>query len=121
MAGDASSLINNVDVVGENSVTRILGDDTKGNDDKQSVSVSLGLEEVEIAGCGLLASLDSLLDLAVLELNGDIVRISTSMMLCEDLQSFVTPVLAHEPTGRFREPPDAANLDDGWHGLDEGD
>lgn len=68
--------------VRNNSVTRPLGEETEGKQDNQAVSVSLGLEEVEVAAVGLALHLqpDRLLDLAVLELDGRVLRVAVGVV-----------------------------------------
>jgi hypothetical protein len=43
------------------------------------------------------------------------------MVLGKDCKSLLGLVLVDEESRRLRDPPDAAELDDGWNGLDEGD
>ena len=48
-AGDSCSLVDQAGVVGEESITRVLGDDTERDQDGQSPAVTLGLEEINVA------------------------------------------------------------------------
>jgi hypothetical protein len=119
---DTSTFVNDVHVVGENSVTRVLRDDTKGDNDSKTPHVTPGLEEVNVASrLGSAVGLDCLLDLAVLELNCGVVLVTTGMVLGQDTESLLRSVLVDKETRRLRNPPDTAKLDDGRDGLDEGD
>lgn len=46
---DTSTFVDDVHVVGENSVARVLRDDTKRNNNGEAPSVTSGLEEIDVA------------------------------------------------------------------------
>lgn len=123
LLGNTGTLVDNVHVVGQNGVTRVLGDDTERNDDGESPAVALGEQEVDITGLLLdcLVGVDGLLDLAVLELDGGIVDIAAGVVLGKNGKGLLGLVLADQVTGGLRDEPDTAELDEGRNGLDEGD
>jgi hypothetical protein len=123
LVGDAGALVDGVHVVGEQSVTRVLRDDTERDDDGQPPAVALGAEEVEVAGglVGILLDADGLPDLAVLELDCGVVLVAATVPLGEHGQGLLVPVLVDQVTGGFGNPPDEGKLDDRGDDLDEGD
>jgi len=120
---DTSVGVDVINVVGEQSVTGVLRNDTEGDDNGKSPPVTLGAEEVHVAGAlvGLGLHDDGLLDLTELELDGSVGRVATTVMLDEDIKGLIGLVLADEVTGGLGNPPDTAELEDGGEGLDEGD
>jgi len=100
-ASDASSSVDEVGVVGEESIARVLGNDTKANEDGQPPSVAACLEEIEVAGASLslLLHTHGLTDLSILVLNGSIVGISRCVVVCEEVEGLVVAVLADEVSG----------------------
>lgn len=123
LLGDTGALVDGVHVVGEQSITRVLGDDTEGDDDGQPPAVTLGAEEVHVGGgpVGLLLDADGLLDLLELELDGSIVGVATSVPGGKDVEGLLVPVLVDEETGGLGDEPDEGELDEGGDDLDEGD
>lgn len=107
---DTSTLVDNIHIVGEQSVARVLRNDTEGNDDAESPQVAPGLDKVGVAGSlgGGAVGLNGLLDLAVLELYSRVVLVTTGMVLGEDCKSLLGLVLVDEESRRLRDPPDAA-------------
>lgn len=63
---------------------------------------------------------DGLLDLAVLELHGRVLQVTVGVVLAEDLQRLLVPVLCNQVTGRLGDEPDEGKLDDGREGLKKG-
>lgn len=87
---DSSTLVNDIHVVGEESVTRVLRNDTEGDDDSKAPPVTACLEEIDVSGrCDRFVGLDSLLDFTVLELNCGVVHVTTSMVLGKNLESLL--------------------------------
>ena len=123
LLSDAGTLIDGVHVVGEESVTRVLRDDTKRNDDSQSPAITPCAEEVQIASrsVGFLLDTNCFLDLSKLELNSSVVNIPASMMLGKDLKRFFVSILVDKKTGRLRKPPNECKLDQRGNDLDKGD
>ena len=120
---DTSALVNDFHVVGEQGIARVLGDDTKRDNDGEPPPVSLGAEEVEVAGGVLVVTvgLDGVLNLAELELDERVVGVATTVVLGEDSKSLLRPVLVDKETGGLGNPPDTTKLHDGGNSLDEGD
>lgn len=123
LVGDTGTLVDGVHVVGEKSVTGVLGNDTEGDNDGQPPAVALGAEEVEVAGStvGILLQADGGLDLSELKLDSGVVRVATAVPLREHGKSLLVTVLVDEITRRLGNPPDESELNDGRHNLDEGD
>ena len=96
---DTSTFVNDIHVVGEDSVTRVLRDDTKGDDDSKTPHVTPGLEEVNVtSGLGSVVGLDCLLDLAVLELNCGVVLVTAGMVLGQNTEGLLGSVLVDKET-----------------------
>lgn len=92
---DTGTLVNFADVIGEQSVSRILRDDTKGDNDRQTPAITLGPEEVRVFGGTIsqLINAHSLLDLLELILDSCIVFITTCMVLGEYVKCLISPIL----------------------------
>lgn len=123
LISDTGTLVDDIHVVGEESVTRVLGDDAQTDDDGKSPQVSSCLDKVEIAG-GLsyhLIVLNGLLDLSILELNSRVVLVATCMVLGKGRKSLFGLIFIDEESRRLGDEPDAAKLDDGRDSLEEGD
>lgn len=103
LSGDTTTFVDEMGVVGNDGVTTVLGDDTDGDDDGEPPSVSLGLEEIEVAGAvgNLRLNAESLLDLAVLELDSQIVLVAVGVVLGQGLEGLVVAVLGDQPSGRL--------------------
>lgn len=122
LLGDTGTLVDDVHVVGEESVTGVLRDDTERNDDGQTPEVTLGLDEIDVRGRAVVVAvgLDSLLDLAVLELNERVVLVTATVVLGENSKGLLRLVLVDKETWRLGDPPDTDKLHHGGNGLDEG-
>lgn len=120
---NAGAFVDGVHVVGEECVTRVLRDDAERDDDGKTPAVTLGPEEVEVAGRlgGVLLHQDGLLDLAVLELDGGVVVVAAGVVLGQDGQCLFGPVLVDEESGGLGDEPDTDELNDRGDDLDEGD
>jgi hypothetical protein len=103
---DTGVFVDSVNVVGENGVTRILGNDTKRDNDTETPQIALGAEEVQIGARPTERLLDSdgFLDFTVLELDGGVVRVAASMPFGQNGQRLFISVLVNEVTGRLRDP-----------------
>lgn len=120
---DTSAFVDYVNVVGEESISRVLRNDAERYDDSKPPSVSLGSDKVEVARAGLRVAirLDCLFDLSVLELDGRVVHITPSMMLRQNCKSFLGLVFVYEETRRLGNPPDADELDERGEALKHSD
>ena len=114
-ASDTSCLVDFVGVVGEESVAGPLREETERDDEHESVPVALGLEEVEVGGTllGIELEADGLLDLLVLELHQRVVDVAVGVVLSENLQGLLGPLLGEQPTRRLGDKPDGGQLNDG--------
>lgn len=109
-------------IVGDDGVSRPLGEETEGEEDGKTIAVATGLEEVEVAGVLVVLVLhaDGLLDLAELELNERVVLVAVGVVLGEDVEGLLVLLLGDEVTGGLGDPVDEDELDDRGEGLDEG-
>ena len=103
---DTHAVVDQIGVVAEQGIATVLGNDSQGNQKRQTVTVTLSLHEVQVAAVLLKPHLqaDSLLNLTVLKLNGGVVLIPISVVIGECVQCFLVPLLGDEPSGRFRDP-----------------
>lgn len=120
---DTSALIDDVGIVADESISGVLRDDTQGDQEHETVTVTSGSKEIKVAAAllGLVLEGDCVLDLGVLKLHGRVVGVAVGVILGKDVKSFLVTLVGHEPTGGLGDPPDEGDLDQGRHGLDEGD
>lgn len=99
-------LVENGTVVGDDGVARPLREETHGDNDGKTVTVTLGAEEVEVASAviGGLLKLDGLANLAVFELNSGVVDVAVGVVLSEGLESLVVAVLGNQETWGLGDP-----------------
>ena len=85
---DTGTLVDQVDVVGEQSGTRVLRNDTESDENGNPPAVTPGLEEVEIAGVcvGFSFHPDGIPHFSVLELDGHIVPVSVGVIVSQRVQ-----------------------------------
>lgn len=110
-------------VVGNESVTRVLRDDTERDEEHKTVSVATGAEEIGV-GTGLLSQefeTESLLDFLVLKLDSGVLNISVGMVLSESGKCFLGTVVGDVPSWRFWDPVNKSELDGSWKDLEESD
>jgi hypothetical protein len=95
LRSDAGTLVDQIGVVGDDGVTRVLRDDTDGDDDGKPPAVTLGAEEVHVAAgaVGLLLKTEGFADFAELELDGEVLIVAIGMPLGQSLESFFVAVL----------------------------
>jgi len=119
---DTGRLVQKVGIVGDNGVTGPLGEEAEREKDGKAVAVALGLEEVGVAA--VLAALkfhaDSLLDFAVLELDGRVVPVAVGVVLGEDIKGLLVLILGNQETGGLGDPVDESELNERWESLQEG-
>jgi hypothetical protein len=116
------AVINEVHVIAEESVSRVLRNDTEGDEERQSVSVALRSQEVHVAACLLVFEFKSqgLLDFAEFESNSCILLVTIGVVVGKDSFGLLITLLGDEPTGRFWNPVDEGDLDHGWDDLKKG-
>lgn len=97
---DTSTFVDDVNVVGEECISRVLRNDTQRNNNGKPPSVAFGLEKVQITGAslGVTICLDGLLDLAILELHGWVVHVAAAVVPRQNIQGFFRFVLVDEKT-----------------------
>lgn len=123
LIGDAGPLVDGVDVVGEERVAAVLGDDAEGDEDGEAPAVAPGADEVEVAGGAgdVLLDIQRLLDLAVLELHEEVVAAAAGVVLGEDVEGLAVPVLGHEVPRALGDPVDEEDLHEGRQDLQQRD
>ena len=112
--GDTGTLVDDIHVVGEQSIPAVLGDDTQRNDNGQTPPVAPCAHKVDILGCPVCFLLDAngLLDLAVLKLDRRIVDIAAGVPFCQRPQCLLMAILVDEISRRLRDEPYATKLDE---------
>jgi hypothetical protein len=118
---DTGSLENIVHVVGDESVTGPLGEETEGYENDKTTTVTPGLEEFDPSiALVFLLELDGVADFTVFDLDELILSVSTSMCLGENVKSLLIFALGDQVTWGFWDHPDGNQLDDGWCSLNHG-
>jgi len=104
LAGDTSTLVDQVDVVGEERVAGVLGDDTERDENSQPPSVTLGLDKVDVAGVlvGIGFQTNDLPHLDVFELNRGVVTVTSGMVVGESVQGLFVALLGDQPTWAWK-------------------
>lgn len=122
-AGDSCALVDQAGVVGEQSVTGVLRNDTERDQNGQPPAVTSSLQEVDVAATlvGLFLHAHRLLDLLELELDGGVELVSSGVVVGEHVESLVSAIFADKPSRRLWDPVDEAKLNDGWEDLKKGD
>lgn len=92
---DAGAFVNKVDVVGENCVARVLGNDTEGDDNGQTPAVPLCLEEIAVSDgtVSQFVKAHGLFDLLELVLHGCIVLVASGVVVGEHIKRLVGAIL----------------------------
>jgi len=121
--GDTGTSVDQVGVVGEQGVTRVLRDDTERDENGQPPSVTLGLQEVDVVGAllGLLLQSQGVSDFTEFELDGGVVLVTGGVVVGEHVQGLIRTILVNQPSWGFWDPVDEGKLDDRWHDLEESD
>lgn len=121
LSGDSSSRINLIQVVGEQRIATVLRNDTERKEESKPISVSSGLQEVNVAAGALIFELKSqgLLNLSKLEGNSSIVLIAIGMIFGEHSFGLLVSLLRDEPTWGFWNPVNEDDLDGSWNNLEE--
>jgi hypothetical protein len=101
---DSAGLVDQVGVVGNDGVTRILRDDTNGDDNSKPPAVTPGSEEIHVAAVvtSLLLEAKGFADLAEFELYRKVLVVAIGVPLGQGLECFLVAVFGDQPSGRFR-------------------
>ena len=119
--GNTDLVEDDVDVVGNETVTRPLGEETSGQENDQTVTVTLGADELLPAvTLELGLHLESVLDLLKLENNDLVVEVTVGVDVRENLVGTLLVTLADVPSWRLWNEPDEAELEEGWESLNDG-
>lgn len=97
---DTNRLVHVRGIVGDETVSGPLGEETEGSEEEETVPVAASLEEIEIAGSLLVLvfQTESLFDLVVFELHGGVVVVAVGVVLAEDVEGFFVALLGNQPT-----------------------
>jgi hypothetical protein len=118
---DSDIVEDEVQVVADKTVARPLGEKTKRKQDNESVTVALGLEQLEPAvTLELLLQLDGVLDLLELDLHNLGLEIAICVHLCENSVSFLDLAVGDEETRGLRHKPDERDLKERRQCLHQG-
>lgn len=92
---DTGAFVNNIDIVGENGVARVLGNDTEGDDDGQTPAVALRLEEIAVSDgtVSQLVEAHGLLDLLELVLHCCVILVAPCVVGSEHLKCLIGAIL----------------------------
>jgi hypothetical protein len=106
LRSDTGVCVDQIRVVRDDGVAAVLGDDTDGYDNGKSPAITLGLEEVQVAGVSsnLLLYPESFSDFTVLELDGQVVLVAVGVPFGQRLEGLLVAVLRDEPSGRLGHP-----------------
>lgn len=112
-AGDAGGLVEDARVIGDDGIARPLREEAEGDEDQKPVPISFGPEKVQVAALLLGFELlgQRVFDLAVLELDGRMLRVSICVVLSENGEGFFLLVPRDQVPRRFRDEPDKHELD----------
>jgi len=122
LASDTCTFVDDTCVVADDGVAGPLREETKGDDEHETLAVTGGLDEVHVRGALLVQEFnaDSLLHLSILEHDSGVAVVVVGMVVGKHAERLVVPVLGQQPTWGFRDPPDEGELDDGEDTLDQG-
>jgi hypothetical protein len=111
--GDTSVCVDQVRIIRDDGVTTVLGDDT--DDNGKPPAVTLGPEEVQVAGCliNLLLYPKSFSDFTILELDGQVVLVTVSVPFGQGLEGLFVAVLRYKPSRRLGD--DLGKWSAKWH------
>lgn len=106
MLGNSHTVVDKIDIVAEQSISRVLRDDTERNEKHQAISVTSGLQEVGVIARLPVLKLESegLLDFTELELDGRILSVAISMVMSERRKRLFVSFLRNVPSWRFWNP-----------------
>jgi len=116
---NAHAVVDQVDIVAEKSVPRVLRNYTKRNKERQSVAVALSPQEVKIAARLFVFKFESESFLDFAELEGDccVLLVTIGVIMGEDGFGLFVTLLGNEPTWGFWDPVDECELDQCGHTL----
>ena len=119
---DTDGFENLVEVVRNQPVSGPLREEGETDDDPHTTTVSRSSEE-RLPSNGVLdrtIHLDSGLDLLILVLDKRILVIPIGMVISQNLERLLVPLLMNQPTWGFRAEVDEEDLEDGREGLEDG-
>ena len=118
--GDTDAVHDLLEIVGDQTVSTPLTEQTQCSDQPNTLAVALGLQEVHPAGLvNLFVQVDGCLDLRKLEMHKLIVLVTLAVVLDQHPHGVLVSSLAHEPTGTLGHDPDTAHNHNGTNSLQE--
>jgi len=106
LVGDTGLSKDVAHIIGDESVSRPLGEETKGDQDQEAASVSNGLEHVSPSvALELLLELDRVVNFAIFDLDKLIFHVSFGVALSQDMQCLLALALGNEETRRLWDHP----------------
>ncbi len=106
LRSDTSICVDQIREVRDDGVAAVLGDDTDGDNNGKPPAITLGLEEVQVAGVSsnLLFYPEGFSDFTVLELDSQVVLVAVGVPFGQGLESLLVAVLRDQPSGRLGHP-----------------
>lgn len=118
---DANLVENESDVVGNERVTRPLGEETGAQTNEHSVSVTLGRpEDRDLLLVEFLLKSDGLLNLNEFVSDEVVIEVSVGVVLSKNGKGLLMTVDGDQPTWRFWDEPDKTDHDASWTSLENG-
>ena len=102
MIGDTDLIKDLCEIVGDDGVSRQLREETEGDEDQETMTITFCLQEFKDAvSCKLLLKRKSSFDFSEDELDSDIVFVVKGEVVGQNLEGALWSILLNIPTGRF--------------------
>jgi hypothetical protein len=113
LTGDSDTVKDFGEVVRDETVTGPLREKGDSDNNPHSLEITLSLEQGDVGRLclGLLFDPQSFLDFLVFELDQWVVRVSSTMVLSNDMDSVLVSTMIDEPSRGFGDEPDEDELD----------
>ena len=98
LVGDTSALVDGVHVVGKNGISRVLGDDSEGDDNGQAPAIALGSKEIRVARLvsNFFLEPHCFFDFAILELHSRVVAVASTVPFGKNIKAFIESISGDE-------------------------
>jgi hypothetical protein len=122
LTSDSDTVEDFGEVVRDKTVTGPLREEGEGDDDPHSLEVTSALEKRDVAGrlLGLFFESKSLLDFLVLEFDQWVITVPSTVVLSDDMNSFLISTSVDQPSRGLGDEPDEDELDDRCQSLEDG-
>jgi hypothetical protein len=102
LIGDTDLIKDLCEIVGDDGVSRQLREETEGDEDQETMTITFCLQEFKDAvSCKLLLKRKSSFDFSEDELDSDIVFVVKGEVVGQNLEGALWSILLNIPTGRF--------------------